>query len=91
MKRLPPRRRQSRVPSIIAPPLGEVEARLSARGLSLPLSPLLLAHSSQPSPLFSLTMPKSAYILAIENLSSVTRCRDIRYECEAFGTVLAVR
>jgi len=36
-------------------------------------------------------MPKSVYILAIENLSSATRCRDIRYECEAFGTVLDVR
>ena len=36
-------------------------------------------------------MPKSAYILAIENVSSATRCRDIRYECEAFGTVLDVR
>jgi hypothetical protein len=36
-------------------------------------------------------MPKSAYILAIENISSVTRCRDIRYECERFGTVLDVR
>lgn len=36
-------------------------------------------------------MPKSAYILAIENVSSATRCRDIRYECAAFGTVLDVR
>jgi hypothetical protein len=36
-------------------------------------------------------MPKSSYILAIENISSVTRCRDIRGVCYDFGTVLDVR
>jgi RNA recognition motif-containing protein len=35
-------------------------------------------------------MPKSRYVLAIDGLSSSTRSKDIRYEAEACGPVLAV-
>lgn len=35
-------------------------------------------------------MPKSRYVIAIENLSSSTRSKDVRYEAEACGPVLAV-
>ena len=33
---------------------------------------------------------KSRYVLCIENLSSASRSKDIRIECERYGTVLKV-